>query len=86
MRRTATFRSSSRILSPNTEALDAVQLIEGHKGDNGVIIDLRNVSIPTRPFVVAGANDPTHDKAFVNALRRALPRKPPQRGGLSEQN
>ncbi|MFC2081575.1 ribosome silencing factor [Candidatus Bipolaricaulota bacterium] len=65
-------------------AREAVRLIEDHKGENVVIIDLNDVSIPTSYFVVAGADNPTHAKALVNALRKGLPRKPLQSEGLSE--
>jgi len=65
-------------------ALEAVRLIEDRKGENVVIIDLGDVSIPTSYFVVAGADNPTHAKALVNALRKGLPLKPLQSEGLSE--
>jgi len=65
-------------------ALEAVRLIEDRKGENVVIIDLGDVSIPTSYFVVAGADNPAHAKALVNALRKGLPLKPLQSEGLSE--
>jgi len=65
-------------------ALEAVRLIEDRKGENVIIIDLGDVSIPTSYFVVAGADNPAHAKALVNALRKGLPMKPRQTEGLSE--
>lgn len=65
-------------------AREAVRLIKDHKGENVVVIDLNDVSIPTSYFVVAEADNPTHAKALVNALREGLPMKPLQSEGLSE--
>jgi ribosome-associated protein len=65
-------------------ALEAVRLMEDRKGENVVVIDLGDVSIPTSYFVVAGADNPTHAKALVNALRKGLPMKPLRSEGVTE--
>jgi ribosome-associated protein len=65
-------------------ALEAVRLMEDRKGENVVVIDLGDVSIPTSYFVVAGADNPAHAKALVTALREGLPMKPLQSEGLTE--
>jgi ribosome-associated protein len=63
---------------------EAVRLIEDRKGENIVLIDLTEVSIPTSYFVVVGADNPVHAKALINALRTGLPMKPARSEGLSE--
>lgn len=65
-------------------ALEAIRLLEDRKGENVVVLDLGDVSIPTSYFVVVGADNPAHAKALVNALRKGLPMKPLQSEGLSE--
>lgn len=63
---------------------EAVRLIEDRKGEDVVIIDLSDVSIPTSYFVVAGADNPAHAKALINGLRAGLPVKPSRSEGVSE--
>ena len=63
---------------------EAVRLIEDRKGENVVVIDLSDVSIPTSYFVVAGADNPVHAKALINALREGLPVKPSRSEGVAE--
>ena len=70
---------------------DETQLVEQSlrvlfekKAEDPVVIDLREESIPTGFFVVAGADNPVHAKALVTALRKELPRKPWQSEGLDE--
>jgi ribosome-associated protein len=63
---------------------EAVRLIEDRKGENVVVIDLSDVSIPTSYFVVAGADNPVHAKALINALRQGLPAKPSRSEGVAE--
>jgi ribosome-associated protein len=63
---------------------EAVRLIEEHKGEDVVVIDLSDVSIPTSYFVVVGADNPVHAKALINALRQGLPVKPSRSEGVSE--
>ena len=65
-------------------AREAVRLIEDRKGEDVVVIDLSDVSIPTSYFVVAGADNPAHAKALINALRQGLPSKPVRSEGVSE--
>ena len=62
----------------------AVETIEGRKGENIVVIDLSDVSIPTSYFVIADAENPTHVKGLITALREGLPIKPLQSEGVSE--
>ena len=64
--------------------LEAVRIIEDRKGEDVVVIDLSDVSIPTSYFVVAGADNPVHAKALINALRKGLPVKPGRSEGVSE--
>ena len=63
---------------------EAIRLIEDRKGEDIVVIDLSDVSIPTSYFVVAGADNPVHPKALINALRQGLPVKPTRSEGVSE--
>lgn len=63
---------------------EAVRLIEDRKGENVVLIDLSDVSIPTSYFLVVGADNPVHAKALINALREGLPVKPSRSEGVSE--
>ena len=63
---------------------EAVRLIEDRKGEDVVVIDLSDVSIPTSYFVVAGADNPVHAKALINALRQGLSVKPSHSEGVSE--
>ncbi len=63
---------------------ETVRLIEDRKGEDVVVIDLSDVSIPTSYFVVAGADNPVHAKALINALRQGLPAKPSHSEGVSE--
>jgi len=63
---------------------EAVRLIEDRKGEDVVVIDLSDVSIPTSYFVVVGADNPVHVKALINALRQGLPVKPSHSEGVSE--
>ena len=63
---------------------EAVTLIEERKGEDVVVIDLSDASIPTSYFVVAGADNPVHVKALVTALREGLRIKPIRSEGVSE--
>lgn len=63
---------------------EAVRLIEDRKGEDVVVIDLSDVSIPTSYFVVVGADNTAHAKALINALRKGLPVKPSRSEGVSE--
>jgi ribosome-associated protein len=59
-------------------------VLDEKKGEDIVLIDLREISIPTSYFVVASADNPVHVKALVSALREGLPMKPLQGEGLAE--
>jgi ribosome-associated protein len=62
----------------------AAKIIEEKKGENVVVIDLSDVSIPTSYFLVAEADNPVHAKAIVSALRESLAERPYHAEGLSE--
>jgi len=62
----------------------SLRVLVSKKAEDPVVIDLREESIPTGFFVVAGADNPVHAKALVTALRKELPRKPRQSEGLDE--
>ncbi|UCF09962.1 MAG: ribosome silencing factor [Candidatus Bipolaricaulota bacterium] len=59
-------------------------LLDERKAQDPIVVDLREVSIPTGFFVIASADNPVHAKALVNALREGLPRKPDHGEGLTE--
>ena len=63
---------------------EAVRLIEEKKGEQTVVIDLRDVSIPTGYFVITGADNRAQVKAIVSELMEKLPMKSIHREGLSE--
>ena len=48
---------------------ESLRVLISKKAENPVVIDLREESIPTGFFVVAGADNPVHAKALVTALR-----------------
>lgn len=62
----------------------AVALIAEKKGENTVVIDLRDSPIPTDYFVVTQGQNPVHVKAIVSGLMEAFPHKAAHREGLSE--
>jgi len=49
-----------------------VETIQEKKADNPVILDLREVSIITDYFVVAGGQNPIHLRALADALKENL--------------
>jgi len=65
-------------------ARDAIRLLEDRKGENVVVIDLSDVTIPTSYFVIVEADNTAHAKALMNALREGLPMKPNQSEGVAE--
>jgi len=62
----------------------AIAILREKKGQEIVLIDLSEVSIPTEHFVVVGTDNPVHAKALVNALRIGLPVKPFHSEGLDQ--
>ena len=72
------------MIDERTLVREAVRLLEDRKGEDIVVIDLSDVSIPTSYFVVAGADNPVHAKALINALRNGLSIKPSRSEGVSE--
>lgn len=63
---------------------EVVRVLEDRKGEEIVVIDLEDVSIPTSYFVVVGADNPVHAKALISSLRERLPVKPERSEGVSE--
>ncbi len=62
----------------------AISLITDKKGEDPVVIDLRDVSIPTSYFLITSGENPIHVKAIVSNLMEKFPRKATNREGLSE--
>jgi ribosome-associated protein len=62
----------------------AVEIISQKKGEESVIVDLGDVSMPASYFVIAEADNPVHAKALVTALREQLPETPLHSEGLAE--
>jgi ribosome-associated protein len=71
-------------MDERTLARRAVELIEDRKGEDVVVIDLADVSIPTSYFVIATADNPVHTKALVNALRAGISESPRHSEGTKE--
>jgi len=62
----------------------AVGILEERKGEDIVVIDLTEVSIPTSYFIIAGTDNPVHAKSLMNALREGLELKPLRSEGQGE--
>lgn len=62
----------------------AADVLAEKKGEEIVIVDLADVSMPASYFVLAEADNPVHAKALVNALREQLPENPLHSEGLAE--
>jgi ribosome-associated protein len=62
----------------------AIEIIEGKKGENVVIVDLSDASIPTSYFVIGEADNPVHLKAIASDFMKAFPVSARHREGLSE--
>jgi len=62
----------------------AIELIVEKKGENVVVIDLRDVPIPTSHFVIASGDNPVHVKAIVSGMIADFPRKALHREGHAE--
>ncbi|MCX6094586.1 MAG: ribosome silencing factor [Candidatus Bipolaricaulota bacterium] len=62
----------------------AVEIISQKKGEELVIVDFGDVSMPASYFVIAEADNPVHAKALVTALREQLPENPLHSEGLTE--
>lgn len=62
----------------------AIEIIENAKGENVVVIDLSDVSIPTSYFVVAEADNSVHMKAIASHFMKSFPVKALHREGLNE--
>jgi len=62
----------------------AIEIIEDRKGENVVIIDLSDVSMPTSYFVIAEADNSVHMKAIASHFMKNFPVKARHREGLSE--
>lgn len=62
----------------------AIEIIEDKKGENIVVIDLSDVSIPTSYFVIGEADNSVHLKALASGFMKEFPVKSRHREGLSE--
>jgi len=62
----------------------AIEIIEEKKGENVVIIDLSEVSIPTSYFVIGEADNSVHMKAIASHFMKSFPIKTRHREGLNE--
>ena len=62
----------------------AIEIIEGKKGENIVIVDLSDVSIPTSYFVIGEADNPVHMKAIASDFMKSFPIPSRHREGWSE--
>ena len=62
----------------------AADVLAEKKGEEIVIVDLADVSMPASYFVIAEADNPVHAKALVSALREQLPENPLHSEGLAE--
>lgn len=62
----------------------AIEIIEDRKGENVVVIDLSEVSMPTSYFVIGEADNSVHMKAIASHFMKSFPIKTLHREGLSE--
>jgi len=62
----------------------AIEIIEDKKGENIVIVDLSEVSIPTSYFVIAEADNSVHLKAIASDFMKSFPVPSRHREGWSE--
>ena len=62
----------------------AVRIIEDKKGENIVVVDLSEVSIPTSYFVIAEADNSVHLKAIASDLMKGFPVPSRHREGWNE--
>jgi len=62
----------------------AIEIIEDRKGENVVVIDLSDVSMPTSYFVIGEADNSVHMKAIASHFMKSFPIKARHREGLSE--
>lgn len=62
----------------------AATLIDEKKGEETIIIDLQEESIPTSYFLITEADNPAHVKAIISNLSENLPAKLLHREGLRE--
>ncbi|MBU1049363.1 ribosome silencing factor [Candidatus Bipolaricaulota bacterium] len=62
----------------------AIEIIEDRKGENVVVIDLSDVSMPTSYFVIGEADNAVHMKAIASHFMKSFPMKARHREGLTE--
>ena len=62
----------------------AIEIIEDKKGENIVILDLSEVSIPTSYFVIAEADTSVHLKAIASDFMKSFPVPSRHREGWTE--
>jgi ribosomal silencing factor RsfS len=54
----------------------AIEIIEDKKGEEIVVVDLSEVSIPTSYFVIASADNAVHLKAIASAFMKDFSSSP----------
>ncbi len=62
----------------------AIEIIEDKKGEEIVVVDLSEVSIPTSYFVIASADNAVHLKAIASAFMKDFPLPSHHREGWDE--
>ena len=62
----------------------AIDLIKEKKGQNTVVIDLSDSSVPTSYFVITEVDNPVHAKAIVSNLMKNFPITMQHREGETE--
>ncbi len=65
---------------------EAITLIEDKKGEDVIVLDMRDISMPVSYFLIASGDNPTHVKAIVNALLSALPVQVIHKEGVTERS
>ncbi len=62
----------------------AAEVIESRKGEELILVDLQESSIPTSYFLIAGGESEVQVRAMAEALLEELPIEPHRREGVSE--
>lgn len=65
---------------------EAITLIEDKKGEDIIVLDMRDISIPVSYFLLASGDNPTHVKTIVNTLLSTLPLQVIQKEGVAERS
>lgn len=65
---------------------EAITLINDKKGEDVIVLDMRDTSMPVSYFLIASGDNPTHVKAIVNGLLSALPLQAIHKEGAAERS